>query len=152
VKIWKNIGMGIRSKSGEWLLPDHPAFRPIFEAIERAGRTVIAHLADLDEAWNAPDPNNPSDGYYRTHPEWRMYQRPGAPAKEEILAARDRVLSRHPKLRMIGCHIGSNEQDLTRAARRLDAHPNFVMDLAARVRILMRQDPKTVREFVLKYA
>src|SRR5262249_30185001 len=83
---------------------------------------------------------------------WRMYQRPGAPAKEEILAARDRVLSRHPKLRMIGCHIGSNEQDLTRAARRLDAHPNFVMDLAARVRILMRQDPKTVREFVLKYA
>ena len=24
VKIWKNVGMGIRSKSGEYLLPDHP--------------------------------------------------------------------------------------------------------------------------------
>ncbi|MGH7973639.1 MAG: hypothetical protein ACREIC_33395, partial [Limisphaerales bacterium] len=42
VKIWKNIGMGIRSKSGEYLMPDNPVFTPIFAAIQKAGKTLIA--------------------------------------------------------------------------------------------------------------
>src|SRR3954465_10955310 len=36
VKVWKNVGMGIRGKSGEYLLPDHPALLPIYEAIQKA--------------------------------------------------------------------------------------------------------------------
>src|SRR6476661_5493410 len=43
VKIWKNIGMGIRSKSGEYLLPDHKALLPIYEAIQKTGKTLISH-------------------------------------------------------------------------------------------------------------
>src|SRR5437764_8799609 len=32
VKVWKNVGMGIRAKSGEPLLPDHPSLLPIYDA------------------------------------------------------------------------------------------------------------------------
>ena len=46
VKIWKNIGMGIRGKSGEYLLPDNPALLPIYEAVLKAGKTLICHLAE----------------------------------------------------------------------------------------------------------
>src|SRR6516165_9759086 len=44
VKIWKNIGMAIKAKSGAFLLPDDPALLPIYEAIRRADRTLVAHL------------------------------------------------------------------------------------------------------------
>ena len=152
VKIWKNVGMGIRSKSGEYLLPDNPVFAPIFEAMQRAGKTLLTHLADLDVAWKPLDPANPDSGYYKSHPEWLMHGRTGAPSKEAILAARDRILARHPKLRVIGCHIGSSEEDLIAVAKRLDKYPNFAVDVAARVRILARQDRETVRQFMSKYA
>ena len=152
VKIWKNIGMAIRSKSGDYLLPDNKVFTPVFEAVQREGKTLLTHLADLNTAWKPLDPANPDSAYYKSHPEWLMDGRPGAPSKDVILAARDRILSRHPKVRVIGCHLGSNEEDLSQAAKRLDAFPNFAVDVAARVRILARQDRENVREFMMKYS
>ena len=80
-----------------------------------------------------------------------MFGRPDAPSKETILAARDRIVARYPKLRVIGCHLGSNEEDLDRLAKRLDALPNLVVDVASRVRYLMASDRETTRRFVLKY-
>ena len=61
-------------------------------------------------------------------------------------------MARHPKLRVIGCHIGSSEEDLSAAAKRLDAYPNFAVDLASRVRFLARQPREDVRQFMMKYA
>ena len=152
VKIWKNIGMGIRSKSGDYLLPDNPAFTPIIAAVQRADKTLLTHLADLNAAWRPLDPASPDSGYYKSHPEWLMHGRPGAPSKEAILAARDRILARFPKLRVIGCHLGSSEEDLSQVAKRLDAFPNFAVDVASRVRILARQDRETVMRFMMKYS
>jgi predicted TIM-barrel fold metal-dependent hydrolase len=150
VKIWKNVGMGIRSKSGEYLLPDNAALLPIYEAIQNAGKTLISHLAEPDGAWQPLDTANSEAGYLRSHPEWHMYGKP-VPSKDTILEARDRVIARYPKLRVIGCHLGSNEEDLPRLAKRLDAYPNFVVDAASRVRYLMAADRETARQFVLKY-
>ena len=80
-----------------------------------------------------------------------MFGRTGAPSKEAILAARDRVLARYPKLRVVGCHLGSDEDDLKQLAKRLDAHPNFAVDTAARVRYFARGDREQVREFLTRY-
>ena len=38
------------------------------------------------------------------------------------------------------------------AAKRLDAYPNYAVDLASRVRFLVRQDREEVRQFMMKYA
>ena len=150
VKIWKNVGMGIRSKSGEYLLPDNTTLTPIFDAIQKADRTLIAHLAEPDGAWLPLDGNNPEIGYYSHHPEWHMYGRPGVPTKEAILEARDRIFVRHPKLRLVGCHLGSDEEHLDRLAKRLDTYPNFAVDVAARVRYFVRDRDKA-RQFLMKY-
>jgi predicted TIM-barrel fold metal-dependent hydrolase len=151
VKVWKNVGMGIRSKSGEYLLPDHPSLLPIYEHIQRSGKTLICHLAEPDGAWLPLDAKNSESNYLKSHPEWHMYGRPGVPSKDAILAARDRVIGRFPKLRVIGCHLGSNEEHLDQLARRLDAMPNFSVDVASRVRYLMAGERATVRQFVLRY-
>jgi len=151
VKVWKNVGMGIRGKSGEYLLPNHRALLPVYEAIQKAGKTLICHLAEPDGAWLPLDAGNSENGYLRDHPEWHMYGHPEAPSKNTILTARDRVVALYPKLRVIGCHLGSNEEDLVSLAKRLDALPNFVVDVASRVRYLMAGDREKVRQFVLKY-
>ncbi len=151
VKIWKNIGMSIKSKTGAYLLPDNPALLSIYEAIQKAGKTLIAHLAEPDGAWLPLDARNPEITYYSNNPQWHMYGKAGAPVKESILTARDRVLARYPKLRVVGCHLGSDEDNLKRQAKRLDAYPNFAVDTAARVRYFVRGDRDQVREFLTQY-
>jgi hypothetical protein len=151
VKIWKNIGMSIKAKSGAYLLPDDPALLPIYEVIERAGRTLVAHLAEPDGAWLPLDAKNPELAYYSNNPQWHMFGKAGAPVKNDILTARDRVLARYPKLRVVGCHLGSDEDDLKRLAKRLDAYPNFAVDTAARVRYFARGDGEQVRQFLTRY-
>jgi len=151
VKIWKNIGMAIKAKSGAFLLPDDPALLPIYEAIQRADRTLVAHLAEPDGAWLPLDDKNPEFAYYSRNPQWHMYAKAGAPVKDAILDARDRVLARYPRLRVVGCHLGSDEDDLKRLARRLDAYPNFAVDTAARVRYFARGARDQVRAFLTRY-
>ncbi len=151
VKIWKNVGMGIRARSGDYVLPDNAAFTPVFDAIQKAGKTLIAHLGEPDGAWLPLDKDNPEIAYYSQHPEWHMRGRQGAPSKEAILAARDRILERHPKLRVVGCHVGSDEEHWDRLAKRLDTYPNFAVDVAARVRYFVRGDHEQARRFLAKY-
>jgi hypothetical protein len=149
VKLWKNVGMAAHSKTGEYLMPDSKPLIPILEAIEKSGRTLITHLAEPDAAWL---PLGGTDsGYYRQHPEWHMYGKPEIPSKAAILDARDRMIARHPRLRVVGCHLGSNEEHLDQLAKRLDAMPNFAVDVASRVRYLTRADRETVRQFITKY-
>jgi predicted TIM-barrel fold metal-dependent hydrolase len=74
------------------------------------------------------------------------------PTKEQILAARDRVLEKHPKLRLVGCHLGSMEEDVDAIALRLDHYPSFVVDTAARVVHLTLQPREKVRAFLVRYA
>ena len=150
VKVWKNIGMAIRARSGAYLLPDDPALLPIYEAIGKADRTLVAHLAEPDGAWLPLDDRNPELPYYSKNPQWHMLGK-GAPPKAAILAARDRVLARYPKLRVVGCHLGSDEDDLSRLAKRLDAFPNFAVDTAARIRYFARGDRERACEFLVRY-
>jgi hypothetical protein len=151
VKIWKNIGMGIRGSSGAYLLPDHPALSPVFDFIQKSGKTLIAHIAEPDGAWQPLDDRNAEISYYSKHPEWHMYGRAGVPSKEAILNARDRVLTQHPKLRVVGCHLGSDEEHWSRLAKRLDTFPNFAVDMAARLRYFVRGDHEEARQFLTKY-
>ncbi|WP_152053805.1 amidohydrolase family protein [Tautonia marina] len=151
VKIWKTIGMAIQSKSGAYLLPDDPRLLPIYEAIQNADRTLLAHLAEPDGAWLPLDENNPEYPYYSRNPQWHMLGKAGAPSKEEILAARDRVLAQFPDLRVIGCHLGSHEENLDALSKRLDAFPQFAVDTAARVRYFARGNHEQVKAFLERY-
>jgi hypothetical protein len=151
VKIWKDIGMDIRSATGAYLMADDPALRPIYQYLARENKTLCAHLAEPDAAWRPLDPAAPHYGYYKDHPRWHMFQHPEAPRKAAILAARDRVLEQNPELRMVGCHLGSMEEDLDAIALRLDRYPNFAVDTTARINDLMRQPREKVRAFLIRY-
>jgi hypothetical protein len=151
VKIWKNIGMELKDKNGRYVLADDPAFEPIYRDIESHNRTLIAHQAEPDEAWEAPNPNRLDYSYYKDNPIWYMYNKPYAPRKQQILDARDHLLALNPKLRVVGAHLGSMEDDLDGLGKGLDRYPNFAVDTAARVVHLVVMPSDRVRTFILKY-
>jgi hypothetical protein len=151
VKIWKAIGMDLQKRDGSYLMADDPVFSPIYADIAAHNRTLIAHLADPTSCWQPPNPDSPDYGYYNEHPEWYMFRHPERPAKATILAARDHLLELNPRLRVVGCHLGSMELDLDEIARHFDRYPNFAVDTAARARYLMMQPRDKVRAFMAKY-
>ena len=151
VKIWKNIGMELRDENGRYVLADNPGLEPIYRDIESHDRTLLAHQAEPDEAWRAPNPNGLDYSYYKDNPVWYMYNKSYAPSKQEILNARDHLLALHPKLRVVGAHLGSMEDDLDGLGKRLDLYPNFAVDTAARVVHLVVIPSDRVRAFILKY-
>jgi len=151
VKLYKVVGMHVKSKAGKYVLPDDPAYAPVFDHIAARGRTVVAHVAEPDSCWKPLDPASPDYSYYKAHPEEHAYQHPEWPSKEAILAARDRMLAAHPTLKVVGAHLGSMEVDVDQIAARFDRYPNFAVDTAARIPYLMRQSPDKVRAFLIKY-
>ena len=151
VKIYKTIGMEIRTKAGKYLMPDDPAFKPVYKDIAAHHRTVVAHLAEPDSCWEPPNPASPDYEYYAQHPQEYAYAHPEWPSKAAILAARDHVLAEHPKLRVVGAHLGSMEADLNEMAQHFDRYPNFAVDTAARVPYFILQPREKVRAFLIKY-
>lgn len=150
-KIWKEVGLEVRTASGEFLMPDDTVFDPIYEHLARRGIPLLAHLAEPREAWLPLDPESVHYGYYSEHPEWHLYGRPEFPSHEELIAARDHILEKHPDLVVIGAHLGSLEHDVDEVAERLDRYPNFYVEVAARTRDLTHQPTETVRSFFLRY-
>lgn len=151
VKIWKTLGMEVKNSKGQYVLPDDPALEPIYRDIADHNKTLIAHLAEPDSCWQPPNPADVDYSYYQEHPEWYMYRHPDVPSKKQILEARDRVLQKNPKLRVVGAHLGSMEDSLDDIAERFDRYPNFAVDTAARVPHLVVQPSDKVRAFILKY-
>jgi predicted TIM-barrel fold metal-dependent hydrolase len=151
VKIWKNIGMEIKDRSGNYIMADDEKFEPIYQDIAAHGKTLIAHQAEPNVAWGPPDPADPSWSYYQENPQWYVGGRAGFPSKQMILAARDRVLEKNPKLRMVGVHLGSMERSLDEIARHLDQYPNFAIDTAGRMDYLMLMPHDQLRNFLIKY-
>lgn len=161
VKIWKNLGMEIKKADGAFLMPDDPVLEPIYKDIEEHHRTLIAHLADPDPAWEPPPcPDDQSHlgvfrrlmaPYYTNYPAWYMYRHWGYPSKQAILAARDHLVEVNPHLRVVGAHLGSMSTDVNQIAERLDKYPNFAVELGGRTVFLALQPREKVRAFLIKY-
>ncbi len=151
VKIYKVMGMEMKSKAGKYVMPDDPAFEPIYRDIAAHHRTVVAHIAEPDSCWQPPNPASPDYDFYQHHPQEYAYAHPEWPSKAAILAARDHLVAENPKLRVVGAHLGSMEADVNEIAQRFDRYPNFAVDTAARVPYFMLQPRDKVRAFLIKY-
>ena len=141
VKIWKEVGMEIKDRQGRFVLADDALFDPLYAFLTERGKPLLAHLAEPREAWLPLDPQSVHYGYYSKNPEWHLYGRAGFPSHDELIASRDRLLERHPRLTVIGAHLGSLEHDIDEIARRFDRYPNFHVDCSARTADLTRQPP-----------
>ncbi len=156
VKVWKNIGMVEKDKDGNFIMIDNARFDPIFEHIEKMGKSVCGHLGEPRNCWLPLDQMtvNNDRKYFEEHPEYHMFLHPEFPSYEEQIRARDSMLSKHPTLRFMGAHMGSLEWSVDELASHFDKYPNMTVDLAARICHIQKQaqsDRDKVRGFFIKY-
>jgi hypothetical protein len=151
-KVWKNVGMELRKPDGSFVLPDDPVFDPIYEHLAARNKTLLTHIAEPIACWRPPTEEIPHMGYYRDNPQWHMYNHPEYPSHTQLMDARDHLVAKHPRLRVVGAHLGSLEFDVDEVAARLDKYPNFAVDISARLIDLALQPTGKVRNFFLRYA
>src|SRR5690606_15926380 len=51
VKVWKNIGMGLKDEEGHLVMIDNSRFDPILDFIEEQNVTLIGHLGEPKNTW-----------------------------------------------------------------------------------------------------
>jgi predicted TIM-barrel fold metal-dependent hydrolase len=149
LKIWKDLGLRLRNADGTLLRIDDPRLDPLFARAAELGIFIMFHTADPAAFFLPTDARNERFEELSAHPDWSFY---GAEfGREELLAQRNRVFARHPRTRFVAAHMGEQAEDLAALAAMLDAYPNVLLDMSARVAELGRQ-PFTARHFFLRFA
>ena len=132
VKVWKNVGMDLRDKTGKFIMVDDPKLDAIYDYIAKENLTLIGHNGEPRDCWLPFDSMivKGNRNYYGQHPEYHMFLHPEYPSYDDQINARDNMLAKHPDMKFIGCHLGSLEWSLDELARRLDKYPNMAVDLS----------------------
>ncbi|WP_404310205.1 amidohydrolase family protein [Neorhodopirellula lusitana] len=150
LKIFKRFGLSYRNPDGTLMQLDDPRWDPIWAVCGELKIPVIIHTADPAAFFEPIDAKNERWEELSRHPNWSFYG-DEFPSREELFAARNRVVQRHPDTTFIGAHIANNAEDLATVSRWLEKYPNLVVELASRISELGRQ-PYTAREFLIRYA
>ncbi|MEX0769112.1 MAG: amidohydrolase family protein [Balneolaceae bacterium] len=149
VKIFKALGLTIKDKSGELVPVDDPRLDPIWAKAGELGIPVLIHVSDPKAFFTPVDRFNERYDELGANPHWSFYG-DEFPEKEEILAQRNRVISRHSNTTFIATHMANLPEELGRVSMWLEQYPNMYVDLSARISELGRQ-PYTARKFIIKH-
>jgi predicted TIM-barrel fold metal-dependent hydrolase len=149
LKVLKNLGLGVRDKTGKLITVDDPRLDPVWEECERLGIPVSIHVSDPEAFFRPVDHNNERYEELTEHPDWSFYG-PQFPSKLSILEARDRVIARHPRTTFVALHMANWPENLDYVSAELDRYPNMMVEFGAREAELGRQ-PRRAQEFFLKY-
>jgi predicted TIM-barrel fold metal-dependent hydrolase len=149
VKIFKEFGLGYKNPDGSLIRIDDPRWNGIWQACGELGLPVLIHTADPAAFFLPIDERNERWEELHRRPEW-SFAGPGFPKREELLAALNRVIERHPKTTFIGAHLAGNAENLAEVGQWLDQYPNLYVEIASRIAELGRQ-PYTARKFLIKY-
>jgi predicted TIM-barrel fold metal-dependent hydrolase len=150
VKIFKQFGLELKNPDGSLAKIDDPRWDPIWTACGELNLPILIHTADPAAFFLPIDETNERWEELHRHPEWSFYGEE-FPSREELLAARNRVIARHPQTIFIGAHVANNAEDLKTVGEWLDRYPNLHVDFASRIGELGRQ-PYTARKFFVRYA
>jgi len=156
IKVWKNIGMSLRDSKGRLVMLDDARLKPVFDYMEARGVTLLDHQGEPYNCWLPLEKMSVDNdrAYFKAHPQYHMFLHPEMPSWEAQMAARNRLLDAHPKLKFVGMHMASLERDVDELAAFLDRYPDAKVDIAARIGQVQAQaqhDREKVRRFFVRY-
>lgn len=150
VKVSKALGLGIEI-GGKLIAPDDERLAPIWDKAGELGVPIAIHTSDPKAFFEPTTPQNERYAELSLAPNWSFYG-DEYPARAELLAARDRLLARHPKTTFILVHLGNNPEDVDYVDALLDTYPNAYVDIAARVGEFGRHPASRMKAFFEKHA
>src|SRR5580698_1512437 len=149
LKFLKDLGLGVRDKSGKLIAIDDPRLDPVWEECGRLGIPVFIHTGDPEAFFLPIDATNERYEELVDHPDWSFYGH-DYPSLQSLLDARNRVFARHPHTSFVSLHMGW-PGNLYWVQSMLDEFPNVMVEFGAREAELGRQ-PRRTRELFLKYS
>ncbi|MGL4514074.1 MAG: amidohydrolase family protein [Lacipirellulaceae bacterium] len=154
LKVFKELGLGLRNPDGSLVAVDDPRWDPIWSAAGELRIPVLLHVADPLAFFEPIDAQNERWEELRRHPDWGFHgadaQGRPWPAHAELIAALGRVVDRHPNTTFVAAHLANLPEDLAAVGAWLDRAPNLVVELSSRIAELGRQ-PYTARRFLIRY-
>ncbi len=150
IKVLKTLGLYLREqvKSGALVKVDDSRFDPMWETAGKLGMPVAIHTSDPVAFFRTVDKTNERFEELNAHPDWSFHGR-DFPSDRELQEARRRVMARHPKTHFVCLHVAASE-NLPYASEMMNAHPNMLVEIGARIGELGRQ-PRASRRFFDKY-
>lgn len=151
LKLLKTLGLYLREgiDEGPLVQVDDRRFDPMWETCAALDMPVFIHVSDPEAFFLPTDASNERYEELSRHPDWSFYG-PEFPSNRELLAARDRMIARHPKTTFALMHVGNHAEDLAAVSDCLDRYPNTMVDISARIGELGRQ-PRAARRFFDRY-
>jgi predicted TIM-barrel fold metal-dependent hydrolase len=149
LKVLKDLGLGVRDKSGKFIAVDDPRLDPVWEECGRLRIPVAIHTSDPEAFFTPADNHNERYEELHENPTWSFYG-PKFPAKETLLAQRNHVFEKHPHTTFIALHVANWPENLDAVSAWLDKYPNMYVEFGARQAELGRQ-PRRSRKFFLDY-
>ncbi len=149
LKVLKTLGLFLRNGQGKLVRVDDPRFDPMWEACAALNMPVAIHVSDPEAFFLPIDKYNERFEELNNHPDWSFHGK-DFPSNADLLAARNRVLERHPKTQFVVLHVGNFAEDLENVAGCLDRYKNMTVEIGARIGELGRQ-PRAARRFFDKY-
>jgi predicted TIM-barrel fold metal-dependent hydrolase len=149
LKVWKDLGLGLRDERGEPLLPDDERLAGVWETAAELSMPIVIHVADPVAFFEPVDERNERLEELLVHPEW-SFADPRFPRFERLIEALEAVVAAHPATTFIGAHVGCFAEDLAWVDRMLTTYPNFHVDIAARIAELGRQ-PRAARRLLMEH-
>jgi predicted TIM-barrel fold metal-dependent hydrolase len=149
LKVWKDLGLGVRDAAGALVLPDDPRVRPVWEAAGELGLPVLIHTADPIAFFQPVDAGNERLEELAVHPEWAVTG-DEMPTFERLLEALEAVVAAHPRTTFVAAHVCCCAEDLEWVGRMLSAYANLNLDFSQRIAELGRQ-PRAARRLFTEH-
>ena len=150
LKVWKDLGLGVRDPDGALVAPDDARLAPLWEAAGELGLPVLIHTADPIAFFDPVDAANERLEELAAHPDWSFHG-PGLPSFERLMEALEAIIAAHPRTNFIGAHVCCCAEDLAWVDRMLSSYPNLHLDFSARIAELGRQ-PRAARALFVRHA
>ncbi len=150
VKIFKALGLGVRTADGRLLAVDSPLLAPFFDRCGQLGLIVAWHVADPVAVFQPVTPDNERYDELKLADNWSFYGK-DFPSHDALIAARDRVIARHPNTLFLLIHLANFPENITYVDQLLDRYPNVFVDTAARLAEIGRHESAEVHRFFVKH-
>ncbi|HEX29663.1 TPA: amidohydrolase [Candidatus Poribacteria bacterium] len=150
LKIFKNLGLGVRDKDGKLLRADDERLKPLWQKAAELKVPVLYHIADPVAFFDPLDRFNERWEELVKHPNWHFYDR-DYPSFMELMEQQVNLLKSNPQTTFISAHVASYAENLKWVGQLLEECPNLYVDISERIGELGRQ-PYTARKFFIRYS
>jgi predicted TIM-barrel fold metal-dependent hydrolase len=149
LKVLKDLGLGVRDKTGKLVAIDDERMDPVWEECGRLGIPVAIHSTDPEAFFTPTDKHNERYEELMHNPTWSFY---GAdfPSKEKLLEERNHVFAKHPRTQFVALHVANWPENLDAVSTWLKKYPNMSVEFGAREAELGRQ-PRRARQFFMEF-